>query len=125
MVQQGKPVNVEIRVRTEGNTLSIRCSPEVWHALVNSTNTTTIQIETSKGAAVYSVKPGWLVRRPASEGGELRPAGTAFLIPNAQYLCWIYAKHRGKATVRNVFPNGPKEPAPAEIIVEKALPDGP
>lgn len=125
MVQQGNPVDVEIRVRADANTLSIRCSPEVWHALVNSTNTTTIQIEdsTSKGATVDWVKPGWLMRRPASEGGGLRPAGVTYLIPDAQYLCQIYAKHRGKANVRIVFPNGPKEPSPAEIIVEKNPPE--
>jgi len=121
-VQKNKPVVFEMRVRNDSNGVGIQCAPEVWRAITNGgADQITIKLVSSSkpGTEIYWVRPGWLTRRPNSEGGGLAPAGMAFLIPNAQFLCGIAANHRGTASVRIEFPDGPDEPAPAEIIVMK------
>jgi hypothetical protein len=120
-VQKDKPVQFQIRVQNESNSLGLQCAPEIWQTLTNGgVDQITIQLMSSSKAdtKIYFVRPGWLLSRPQSEGGGLIPAGFA-LFPNTQYLCGINAKHRGTATVQIAFPGGPDEPTPAAITVKK------
>ena len=120
-VQRNKPVQFRVHVRSKANPLGIRCAPETWQSLTNGgTDKIIIQLVSSStaDAKIYWVRPGWLLPKPQSEKGEFVPAEFA-LIPDTQFLCGIYGKQRGTATVQITFPGGPDEPTPAEIIVRK------
>jgi hypothetical protein len=121
-VQKDKPVQFQIRVQNESNSLGLQCAPETWQTLTNGgVDQITIQLMSSSKAdtKIYFVRPGWLLSRPQSEGGGLLSAGFA-LFPNTQFLCGITGKRKGTATVQITFPDGPDEPTPAAIIVKKS-----
>ena len=133
-VQRGKPVIFQTRVRRDSNAVAIRCSPSVWRELTNRGlsqggtedlksgewyHTIGVQLiaQTKEDAELLWIRPGWLLDHPA------RPAGMAALVPDAQFLFVITGSRRGKATVEIVFPNGPEEPTPAELVVLKVPAD--
>ena len=119
-LQKDKPVEFQMRVQHESNSLGLQCAPEIWQTLTNGGGEQiTIQLVSSSkmDTKIFFVRPGWLLSSPQPEGG-LIPAEFA-LFPNTQYLCGIAGKHRGTATIKITFPGGPVEPSPAAIIVKK------
>lgn len=114
-IQSGKAVTIEIHALSGNgpNDVGIRCSPEVWNALTNSTKTITVRLISSdkKSARIYGVHPGGTA------------AGFLYLIPDVHYLFEIDGEYHAKASVEITFPNAPTEPTRAEIIVCKTPAD--
>lgn len=114
-IQRGKTVTIEIHSLSGNgwNDVGIRCSPEVWNVLTNSTKTISVRLKSSN--------------KPDTKVGGIDPSsgGTAFLgyIPNVHYLFYIGGRYRAKASVEITFPNAPAEATSAEIIVCKTPAD--
>jgi hypothetical protein len=114
-IQRGKSLTIEIHSLSGNgvNDVGIRCSPEVWNALTNSTKAIEVRLKSSN--------------KPSTQIGGVNPgsSGTAFLgyIPNVHYLFYISGEYRAKASVEIAFPNAPAGVTPAEIIVCKTPAD--
>jgi hypothetical protein len=106
-VQKDKPTLFEVRMRGKSRRLGIQCAPELWQTLTNGgVDQIMIQLVSSPkmDTKLHWVRPGW---RGMTE------------FTNTLFLCNIYGKRRGTATVQITFPDGPDEPSPAAIIVSK------
>ncbi len=104
-IQPGK--SVEVHMRTTGaNQVGIRCSPDVWNTLTNSSESITVQLISSnkKGTRIGGVSPG---------------AGRQWPIESFYYLFNISGAYRAKASVEITFRNAAPGVTHAEIIVCK------
>ena len=114
-IQSGKPVTIEISSLSGNgeNDVGIRCSPEVWNALTNGTETITVRLKSSnkKGTEIYGVYP--------SRG----PSGFLYLIKDVHHLFTIRGQYRATALAEITFPNTPAGITHAEIIVCKTPSD--
>ncbi len=114
-IQRGKPVIIEIHSLSGNgvNDVGIRCTPEIWNALTNGTNTISVRLKSSN--------------KPHTKIGGVDPgsSGTAFFgyIPNVHYLFYIVGEYRAKASVEITFQNVPAGVTWAEIIVGKTPAD--
>jgi hypothetical protein len=113
-VQNGRTVTIDIDSLSGngGNDVGIRCPPELWNLLTNSTKSITARLRDSS-------------RPDTSIDGVNPDHGGAFFgyLTNVHYLFVIGGRHHSKATVEISFPNGPEKETPAEIIVGKTPAD--
>jgi hypothetical protein len=113
-IQNGKTVRVEIHSLSGNgnNDVGIRCSPELWNFITNSTKELAVQLKDSS-------KPDTSIDAVNLGGGG------DFLgyLTNVHYLFRIGGPRHAQATVEITFPNGPDKPTPAEIIVGKTVID--
>jgi hypothetical protein len=111
-IQSGKPVTIEIRSLSGNgeNHVGIRCSPEVWNTLTNSTKSLTVRLISSnkKGTNIGGISPG---------------SGRRWPIESFHYLFYISGEYHAKASVEITFPNAPAGVTRAEIIVCKTPAD--
>lgn len=86
------------------NDVTVRCSPETWNSLTNSTNKIAVRLKNFSGpdTSTYGVDPG-------------HAATFLKYLTNVYYLFKIGGAHHSRATVEITFPNGPEKPVPAEI----------
>lgn len=107
-IQSGKPVTIQIRVRSPGgqSEVGIRCSPEVWNALTNAPTGIIVQLLSSnaKRARIDRIPPGY---------GPYNPIKSFY---DLFYLNGMYRLFP-RATVQITFPNVPPGVTPAEILV--------
>jgi hypothetical protein len=111
-IQGGKPVTIEIYSLSGNgeNQVGVRCSPEAWSSLTNSTESITVRLKSSdkRSTQIGGISPG---------GGRLWP------VESFHYLFYISGEYHTKASVEITFPNAPLGVTPAEIIVCKTPAD--
>jgi len=111
-IQGGKPVTIKISSLSGNgwNEVGIRCSPEVWNALNNGTQSITVRLLSSSknGTRIEQGSPG----RP-----KLWP------IESSHYLFTIDGAYRATAAIEIMFPNAPPGITRAEIVVSKTPSD--
>jgi hypothetical protein len=113
-IEGGKSITIKIRSLSGNgvNDVGILCSPDLWSALTNGSNSIRVRLIASN--------------KSDTEIGRVDPGGgSAFLgyITNAHYLFSIAGKYHAKATVEIAFPNGPPPPTHAYIIIGKTPAD--
>lgn len=111
-IQKGKPVTVAIHSLSGNgdNHIGLRCSPDVWNALVKGADSISVRLKSSDKAktSIGGISPG---------SGRLWP------LESFHYLFFIGGEHRAKALVEITFSNAPPGTTKAEIIVCKTPAD--
>jgi hypothetical protein len=107
-IQNGRTLTFEIKSLSGNgsNDVGIRCSPEVWKMLTNSTKEISVRLKASS--------------KPDTRFDWVKPdQGGAFFghLTNVHYIFMIGGRHRCKATMEITFPNGPEKATRAEIII--------
>jgi hypothetical protein len=112
-IQSGKPLIVNIRSLSGNgwNEVGIRCSPDVWKALMAVTNSVAVRLISSSktNTSIINVFPG---------SHRLWPLDSFY------YLFSIGGDYRANATVEITFPSAPEGVTQAEIIVLITPADG-
>jgi len=112
-VKKGKPTTITIRSLSGNgwNEVGIRCSPDVWKALMVGTNSVAVRIISSSktNTSIINVAPG---------SHKLWPLDSFY------YLFSIGGDYRASATVEITFPSAPEGVTRAEILVLITPADG-